>query len=297
MAEETVLTPPADNQTTEISTPASTASDKPAEGAKDPAVSDWRLSLPADLRSEKMFENIKGKDASEALPALAKGYRDAQKLVGSSMGKLPGKGASEAEIKTWKDQNVKKLQDAGLIDAPPADGKYTAKIIRDGEPMSVPEGTYDELNKEFSALGLTDKQAQGVLDLYSRSTDKIGGTVKDTMKVLREEWGAGAEMQIKAAQQAVREVGGSELIDVLEQTGLGNHPALIKTFAKIGAIIGEDDAVFRDTVRTGSDEAESKIAAIKADKKHAYWVREDPGHKAAVEEMSKLYQIVQAHKG
>lgn len=296
MPEETVLTPVEDNQTTATTT-TETPKEAPKETAAAPVATDWRSGLPADLRAEKMFENIKGRDAAEALPALAKGYRDAQKLVGNSMGKLPGKGASEAEIKTWKEQNLTKLRDAGLIDAPPKDGKYTAKIIRDGEPMAVPDGTYDELSKEFAALGLTDKQAQGVLDLYSRSTDKIGGTVKDTMAELRKEWGAGAEMQIKSAQQAVREVGGDELIDVLEQTGLGNHPALIKTFAKIGAIIGEDDAVFRDTVRTGSDEAKAKIAAIKADKKHAYWVREDPGHKAAVDEMGKLYQIVAAQEG
>lgn len=285
MAEETVLTQdPPDNQTTE----------KPV--ATVPA--DWRASLPEDLRGEKMFDNIKGKDANEVLPTLAKGYRDAQKLVGGSLGKLPAKDARPEEVKAWQQSNLPKLREAGLIDAPPEKpDAYTAKFMKDGEVMEAsPEMLKDFYSSAFS-LGLSDKQAQGMLDLYAMAQTKLGGTVKETMASLEKEFGAGVHVQITRAQRAARKFGGDELIDVLEATGLGNHPALIKAWARAGAVVEEDDPIFKDTVRSNDGDAKTKRDAILNDRKHAYWSRDLPGHKEAVAEVARLNQIIFAQEG
>jgi hypothetical protein len=282
--EPTVLTP-TDNQP---------AAENQNPETKPQAPSDWRSSLPEDLRGEKMFENIKGKDAAEALPSLAKGYRDAQRLVGGSMGKLPEKGAKPEAIKAWQDANLGKLREAGVIDAPPESAdKYTAKLIKNGEPV---KGDLAPFYAHAHKLGLTDKQAQGMLDLYSEQSAQLGGSYADTMKALESEYGAATRDQIKLATGAVRQFGGDEVIDVLETTGLGNHPALIKMFAKVGALLAEDDPTFRDTVRSNDGEAKAKKAAIMNDAKHPYWDRDNPGHRAAVEEVQRLNEIIAAQE-
>lgn len=55
---------------------------------------------------------------------------------------------------------------------------------------------------------------------------------------LKEEWGAAYEQNVRTAQDAVaavsQEFDSPELIDLLEETGLGDHPAIIKLFHKIG---------------------------------------------------------------
>jgi hypothetical protein len=296
---ETVLTQPADNQpVVETAAPPVETAPEAAPAAETPAPGDWRAALPEDLRGEKMFENIKGKDAAEALPALAKGYRDAQKLVGGSLGKIPAKDAKPEEVEAWKTANLPKLREAGLIEGPPEDpSKYNVKFIRNGEPVEVTSTSMYAFNKLAFDMGLSPKQAQGMADAYMAQQQSLGGSVKDTMALLNKEWGAGAPVQIKAAQQAVAQVGGQELLDVLETTGLGNHPALIKAFARVGAVLAEDDPVFADTVRSGDGEAKAARAKIMSDKTHAYWNSDHAGHKAAVAEVARLNQIIFAQEG
>jgi hypothetical protein len=282
---DTVLTPPADNQT-----PDAPATETPA------APADWRAGLPEDLRGEKMFENIKGKDWVEAGPTLAKGYRDAQKLVGSGIMRVPGKDAKPEEVAKWKSENLGKLAEAGLIDAAPAaSDKYEAKLNlpegRAADPKSMSR-FYDVAHKN----GLSDRQAQAVLDLYVElqdgARDSIGGSAKEAMTTLEREWGGAVQHNLGLAQRAVAELGGRELMELLDTTGLGNHPALIRVFHRVGKVLSEDDPVFAMAAGGGADEAKTKLASIMNDPKHAYWNGEAPGHKDAVAEVRRLNEII-----
>ncbi len=297
MPEPTVLTPPADNQP-EAAAAAPAPEATPTPDPTPAPAGDWRAALPEDLRAEKMFENIKAKDATEALPHLAKGYRDAQKLVGNSMGKIPGKDAKPEEIDAWKKANLPKLAEAGLIETRPEDPSgYNVKMIKNGERVEVDQTSLYAFNKLAFDMDLTQKQAQQMMDAYVAQQQQLGGNAKDTMEALTKEWGAGVHNQIKTAQRAVVQVGGQELIDILETTGMGNHPALIKAFAKVGAVLAEDDPVFGDTIRTGTSEAKAARAKLMNDRNGPYWNRDDVGHKAAVEEVARLNQIIFAQEG
>jgi hypothetical protein len=86
-------------------------------------------------------------------------------------------------------------------------------------------------------------------------------------------------------------------MNILEATGLGNHPAFIKMFAKVGGVLAEDNPTFRDTVRSSEGEAKASLAKIMTDMKHPYWNRDDAGHKAAVAEVTRLNEIVAAQEG
>lgn len=284
MPDQTVLTPPAENQPV--------ADNQPVAETKTetPAVPKWRASLSEDIRSEKMFDNIKGETWDEVGPLLAKQTVSASKLVGNSMGKLPTKG-DVAATKKWQDENLPKLREAGLIDSVPVSAdKYTAKLIDRGETVDKDlSGVYERFHK----LGVTDKQAQGLLDMFQEQKNQLSGNAEAVIAGLEKEWGAATKGQLKLAERAAKDVGGEELIDVLNDTGLGNHPALIKMFAKIGAILAEDDPTFADTVRSDVEDAKAEKKRILTDKNHPYWSRDLPGHNDAVKRMGQLNQILE----
>ena len=53
-------------------------------------------------------------------------------------------------------------------------------------------------------------------------------------------YGAGLEQEIVFALRAANAFGGPELRELLEKTGLGNHPVIIRTLSGIGRTISED---------------------------------------------------------
>lgn len=53
-------------------------------------------------------------------------------------------------------------------------------------------------------------------------------------------YGAGLEQELTFALRAANTFGGPELRELLEQTGLGNHPVIIRTLSGIGRTISED---------------------------------------------------------
>ena len=286
--EGTILTQQPDNQG---------ANQPDAAAAAQPTGPKWRQSLAEDIRGEKMFDNIKGDSWDEAGPVLAKGYRDAQKLVGGALTRVPAKDAKPEEIAAWKTDNLGKLAEAGLIELPPA------KIEDYKATLKVPAGrTADEkmvstAKERFHKAGFSDNQIQTAFDLYSEmegeARDALGGSVKDTLAGLEKEWGGALQDNLDLGHQAVLEVGGQALMDVLDSTGLGNHPALIKAFAKVGGILREDNPVFADSVRGGAAEAKLKLAAIMNDRKHAYWSTDSSkSHRDAVAEVTRLQEQV-----
>ncbi len=56
----------------------------------------------------------------------------------------------------------------------------------------------------------------------------------------RAAYGAGLEKEITFALRAADTFGGPELRELLEETGLGNHPVVIRTLSGIGRTISED---------------------------------------------------------
>lgn len=76
----------------------------------------------------------------------------------------------------------------------------------------------------------------------------------------------------------------------MDDTGLGNHPALVKAFAKIGRELSEDRLVQSDTaVRLAkSDELrKSEIARLRADRD--FMSRYRRGEAGAVQRLNSLY--------
>jgi hypothetical protein len=269
----------------------------PAESAAPAAPTDWRSALPEELRAEKSLESFKGKDWSEVGPTIAKSFVEGQRLIGGSITRLPGKDAKPEEVTAWKQANLGKLAEAGLIDVAPASpDKYEFKV-----PTAIGTLMDDKTRTGFAKVlhenGVSSKAAQAILDWYGTSYGEgravIAAAARETEAQLKGEWGAAYDRNLGLAQRTVIELGGKAALDVFESTGLGNHPAILKMFARVGALLAEDGAITTDMdggVPSESD-AKTKLAAIKNDRAHAYWNREHPGHKDAVEEMRRLHEL------
>lgn len=138
-----------------------------------------------------------------------------------------------------------------------------------GDPPSPPEGapeTYEfkapegqELDTEFvkvysevaKELNLTQENAQKLIDKVS---PVIQQQQMARIEALRTEWadqsksdkefgGEKLEENLGIAKQALDKFGSNELKDLLNASGLGNHPELIRFFVKAGKALSADTFV------------------------------------------------------
>jgi len=175
----------------------------------------------------------------------------------------------------------------------------------------MPEGvTWDEAFEKAAIpvaqkLGLTPTQLQGLADFYARHQSATGlGAMRQrnldetaASDALKAEWGAHYDTKLAQASRAARYFGGEQLIAVLNETGLGNHPDLVRAFARAGAHLGED-ALRASGQVTGvlpPDEALKKARALMA--RPAYASRAHPGHGAIVDEVRQLFEQAYAGPG
>lgn len=123
--------------------------------------------------------------------------------------------------------------------------------------FTMPEGvTFDaELGGDIKAiakeLNLTQAQAQKLADLGLKHGQKVSSTHAEQLAQARETWANEAKADkeyggekfgenMAVAKKAVDAYASAELKDLLNQTGLGNHPEMIRLFHKVGLTISED---------------------------------------------------------
>ena len=122
------------------------------------------------------------------------------------------------------------------------------------EKLSLPEDVSwapDALEK-FTALGkelgITPEQAQKLVDLETAFVRNNRTAQEQAARAQSEAWaaqiraqyGANYQAEIDRAVAAADAFGGPELRALLEETGLGNHPVIVRTFNEIGKRISED---------------------------------------------------------
>ncbi len=262
----------------------------PSEGgasAPQPAagdnLTDWREGLPADLKSEKTFEKFKD------VPSLAKGYREAEKALSQRPAgvKVPGSGAKPEEVAAFHK----------ALGVPDSADQYELTIPESPFPVA-PEALAGF--KTFAHQNhLTPAQAQSLIAYDVERTNVAASELRESLKTradaeLRKEWGPSFETNINLAKQAFDHLveGDEEVRVLLRETGYGNHPALIKLFAKMGQYLAEEEMIGGEVGGASTrEQALAKIKAVRADTKHAYYDSTHPDHKAAVEEMFKLQMI------
>lgn len=135
--------------------------------------------------------------------------------------------------------------------------------------FTMPEGVVldAELGGEFKTiakdLGLTQDQAQKVAELGAKLTQKHATHTADVLTQARAEWTRGAladgeyggdkfNENMAFARTAMKQFGTPELSRLLDESGLGNHPEVIRLFYRAGKAISEDTFVPNGTSQSGN---------------------------------------------
>lgn len=122
--------------------------------------------------------------------------------------------------------------------------------------FTLPEGLVIEAGalSEFQALakakGLNQDEAQSMITMASAQVQKVMQGYQDAAAAQIQEWGTQARVDplvggakfdenVKVALSAVTRFGDAELTKVLNDYGLGNNPAFIRAFYRIGKAAGE----------------------------------------------------------
>lgn len=156
-----------------------------------------------------------------------------------------------------------------------ADKKADEKQVPEAYEFKMPDGV--ELDKaaadEFSAIakemGLNQEQAQKVADVgakmaqrhaeaHARQVEAWVGEVKADKEI----GGDKLDENLGVARKALDAFGTPELRDLLNASGMGNHPAVIKAFYKVGKAISEDGFVKGSPPGASTDPAKTMFPSM-----------------------------------
>lgn len=200
-----------------------------------PGAPEWALSLPDELKSSPSLANHKD------LPSFVKSALEAEKLIGKKGLIKPGESATPEEVNAFY-KELGKPEKAEQYDL--------KKPEKFSDNLQYNEALVPQAKDLFHKANLSSAQAEvlwaGYHEMIGSAADQQFGldkkVVDQGISALKQEWGGDEKYaaKVETAVMAVKEFGGDELVNFLESTGLGNHPALIKTFANIGQGLRED---------------------------------------------------------
>ena len=126
------------------------------------------------------------------------------------------------------------------------------------EGIEIDKATLEQVKADFRAAGYTQEQAQKAIDLHvanlKAQQEAFITTRKewvDELKADKEFGGDKFDTTVKGAQLALRKFDADgKMVELLETSGFGDHPGVIKFLARIHAALSEDK-VFDDRERGG----------------------------------------------
>lgn len=256
--------------------------------ANEYEATDWRAALPPELRAEPSLKIMN--DVS----TMAKSYVHAQKMIGADKIPLPGKHATEQDWQMF-------YQKIGLPETP---DKYDIKAPKDAK--FVQDADLQSLKPLAHKLGILPKQLEPLLAWHEENM--ANSTVKaqeqfqiqreNEIKALEKEWGARFDVNISYAKNVIRDLQVPGLEGFLEETGLHNHPMMIKVLAEVGQKLYKEDEVVGTANRSATgvhtpEEALRKANEIVAEAaknpKHPLSDNMHPNHNASREELTALF--------
>jgi hypothetical protein len=122
---------------------------------------------------------------------------------------------------------------------------YSKIEIADG--LTMDQLALDEYIPVFKELNLNAEQAKKLVDIYAnqqlKAADEYQKTVKaweNAARADKEYGGDKLNESLSIATAALEKFGTSELKQVLNESGLGNHPEVIRFMKRVGDAIRED---------------------------------------------------------
>ena len=283
ITQETV---PVETTTTETVQP--TAQPTTVAKADTPAPqTSWKDSISEQYRADPNIEKF------TEIDALAKSYINATKMIGQDKVAIPNNNSTDDQ---WNEVYAK-------LGRPESADKYALDVK--SEIVNLDEGAIKSFTENAHQLGLNNKQAQGILEFYKNNMEGTAQQAKiDTETAqaqaeqqLRQEWGRDFESKVKQAGALAKANMDANVLDMTLSNGtrLGDHPEVIRGFAKIASMMQEDKIVATESenVDTTKD-LESEISAIMNDKNHPYHIKGHPDHDKSVQQLLTLREMLHA---
>ena len=284
ITQETV---PVETTTTETVTPPTAQPTTVAKADTPISTSSWKDSISEEYRADPNIEKF------TEIDALAKSYINATKMIGQDKVAIPNNNSTDDQ---WNEVYAK-------LGRPESADKYALDVK--SEVVNLDEGAIKSFTENAHQLGLNNKQAQGILEFYKNNMEGTAQQSKiDTETAqaqaeqqLRQEWGRDFEGKVKQAGALAKANINPEVLDMTLSNGtrVGDHPEIIKGFAKIANMMSEDKILGTESENANTTkDIESEISALSNDKNGPYWNRNHPDHDKVVQQVYTLREMLNA---
>mgnify|MGYP003634163233 FL=1 len=250
-----------------------------------PVAKTWKEAISEEFRNDPNIEKF------TEIDALAKSYINATKMIGQDKVAVPNKNSTEDQ---WNEVYDK-------LGRPESADKYSLNVKSDVVPIE--EGSIKQFADNAHKLGLNQKQAEGILDFYKTNMEGMAQQSKvdtetaqaQSAQELRQEWGREFDTNIKKAGALAKANMNPEILDMQLKDGmrLGDHPEIIKGFAKIAGMMSEDKIVSTESENVSSNtDVETEISDIMNNKDGPYWNKSHPDHDKMVQQVYTLREML-----
>ena len=245
----------------------------------------WKEAISEEFRNDPNISKF------TEIDALAKSYINATRMIGTDKVAVPNENSTDDQ---WNEVYTK-------LGRPESADKY--KLDINSEVAPIDEGAIKQFAENAHQLGLNNKQAQGILEYYksimegSAQQSKIDTETAQAQaeQQLRQEWGKTFDENVKKAGSIAKANLGVDVLDMQLKDGtrLGDHPEVIKGFAKIADMMSEDKIVSTESenVDQGKD-LEQEISKIMNDRTGPYWNKGHPEHDKIVQQVYTLRSMI-----
>lgn len=247
--------------------------------------STWKESISEVYRNDPNIEKF------TEIDALAKSYINATRMIGQDKVVIPTNNSTEDQ---WNEVYDK-------LGRPESAEKYS--LDAKSKVVSLDDNAVKQFAETSHKLGLNNKQAQGLLDFYKQNMEGTAQQAKvDTETAqaqaeqeLRSEWGREFDTKVKQASSLAKANIKPEILDMTLSNGtrLGDHPEIIKGFAKIAGMMSEDKIVSTESESVQSNQSiQDEIDTIINDKASPYWNKGHPNHDKQVQQVYTLREML-----
>jgi len=247
--------------------------------------STWKDSISEEFRKDPNIEKF------TEIDALAKSYINATRMIGQDKVVIPTNNSTEEQ---WNEVYDK-------LGRPESAEKYS--LDAKSKVVSLDDNAVKQFAETSHKLGLNNKQAQGLLEFYKQNMEGTAQQAKiDTETAqaqaeqeLRSEWGREFDAKVKQASSLAKANIKPEILDMTLSNGtrLGDHPEIIKGFAKIAGMMSEDKIVSTESESVQSNQSiQDEIDSIINDKASPYWHKSHPNHDKQVQQVYTLREML-----
>lgn len=165
-------------------------------------------------------------------------------------------------------------------------------------PDTYNQDIVDEFRKKAHETGMSQEGVRKMAEWYKEVELKQQDAIRkaramqddQNMLHLKAEWGVHFDENVKNARKALDAYTDKAFKQYMDETGLGNHPALVKAFAKIGRELSEDRLVQSDTAtRMAQNEELKRSEILRLRSNSEFMARYRQGDPVAVQRLNRLY--------